>query len=156
MAKRKKQKGGEPSVAYVPVIYARNLTEAEFYKGLLTSNDIPAVIEDEGGESTGMPASVVGQGLPVLVPDEMLNEASQIIAEHEDTEEDEELDEYEEFDEEASEEFDEDTDEELDEELEDEDLEKEEETEDLDELNELDDDLDEDDDVEDLDPDEEA
>ncbi|MDD4888762.1 MAG: DUF2007 domain-containing protein [Phycisphaerae bacterium] len=144
MAKKKeKKKNGEPAKPqeFVPVIYARSATEAEFYKGLLTSNDIPAVIEEEAGEVIGMPSSIVGQGVPILVPDELLDEASEIIAEHGNNEEEEELDEYEDIDEESDdldEEFDDDD--ELDDEAEDED----------EELDDLDDDLD-DDDVDDLD-----
>lgn len=131
---RKKADSEQPDTSLVPVIYARNLTEAEFYKGLLTSNDIPAILEDASGEVIGLPESVVGRGVPVLVPNAMLDEASEIIAEHQDTEEDKALDEFEELEE--DEEFEDD-----DEEFEDDD---EEEDDDLDELDELDGDLDED------------
>ncbi len=149
MARKKSKDEAGQFEEFVPVIYARNLTEAEFYKGLLASNDIPAIIEDEAGEVIGMPTSVVGQGVAVLVPDEMLDEASEIIAEHDDTEEDAELDEYEDMEDEADDDLDEDLDEDLeDEEFEDEDLD--EDDEDLDEIDDdLDDDLEEADDEED-------
>jgi hypothetical protein len=136
--KKKKTKPGEAARDMVPVVYARNVTEAELYKQLLTTNDIPAVIEDDAGETIGMPASIVGQGVPILVPDEMLSEASEIIAEHEDTEEDEELDEYEDVEEEGDEDLDDDEELDEDEEVEEEGEEK------------FDDDLD-DDDMDDLD-----
>ena len=147
--KKKKKKSGEPAAArdMVPVVYARNATEAELYKQLLTSNDIPAVIEDDAGETTiGMPASIVGQGVPILVPDEMLSEASEIIAEHEDTAEDEELDEYEDIEDDADEDLDEDEELDEDEDIDEEDEEKFDEDlddDDMDDLDEVDEDEDE-------------
>jgi hypothetical protein len=60
-------------------MHARNLTEAEFFKGLLVSRDIPAIIGDEAGESIGFPSSIFGDGVPVLVPDQMLEEAKTAI-----------------------------------------------------------------------------
>ena len=64
---------------YVSLMNARNLTEAEFFKGLLVSRDIPAIIGDEAGESIGFPSSIFGDGVPVLVPDQMLEEAKKAL-----------------------------------------------------------------------------
>ena len=135
MAKRSKPSNGpEPFKGYVPAIYARNLVEAEFYKSLLVARDIPAIIEDAASESVGIPASIVGQGVPVLVPDVMLDEASEILAEHEDIQEDEELADYEETDEQYDD-FDDDEDFEGDDldDFDEDDLDDEDEDEDLDE-----------------------
>lgn len=151
MARQKKNgNGGKADRQLVPVIYARTITEAEYYKGLLTSNDIPATIEEEA--EPGEPAGPAGRGVPVLVPDQLLDEASEILAEHEEAEEDEELNEYEDLDGED----------ELDEDLEDEELDDDDDLDDDDEdldddeddLDDYDDDLDEDvDDVDDLEDD---
>lgn len=122
MSAKKKDDDSQGSRGYVPVIYARNITEAEFYKGLLETNDIPAIIEDAASEVLGIPESIVGKGVPVLVPDGMLDEASEILAEHGDSQEEEALDDYEEMDEEFEDDAEEVDDEELDEDFDDDDL----------------------------------
>ncbi len=139
---------------FVAVIYARNLTEAEFYKGLLDSNDIPAIIEDAASEVIGMPESIVGKGVPVLVPDEMLDEASEVLAEHGETEEDDQLEEFEDNDQFEGEEI-EDVDDEIDEFDDDDDLDDDldDDIDELDEFEDDDDDIFDDDDDEDEDRD---
>jgi hypothetical protein len=62
---------------FVPLLFARNLAEAEFYKSLLEEHDIPVLIEDENTESMGLPDP--GRGVPVLVPDEQLVAAEDIL-----------------------------------------------------------------------------
>ncbi|MFQ6048582.1 MAG: putative signal transducing protein, partial [Phycisphaerae bacterium] len=74
---------------FVPVMFARNLTEAAFYRSLLEQRDIPTAVESEQGEADGAEAMVTG--VPILVPDEMLDEASQIVAEGGDQDLDDDL-----------------------------------------------------------------
>ncbi|MCG3179641.1 MAG: hypothetical protein BIFFINMI_01982 [Phycisphaerae bacterium] len=86
----KEQKPGGQAHQYVRVHMARNLIEAEFLKGLLLSNDIPVLIEDEASETVGIPGSLFGKGVPILAPDTQAEEARQIIADHEESRDDEE------------------------------------------------------------------
>lgn len=90
---------------FVPAVYVKTIEQAEEYRELLNDHDIPAMVgEEEGGRRRG-----VSRGLPVLVPEVLLDEASEIIAEYEEEaqldEEDEELDEDEDEEEEEDEEF---------------------------------------------------
>ena len=71
---------------FVPVLFARNLIEAEFYQTLLAEHEIPVLIEDENTESFGLPD--IGRGVPVLVPDEQLAEAEDILEQREDSDDD--------------------------------------------------------------------
>ena len=87
---------------FVPAVFARNRAEAEKYREILEDHDIPV----ELGERENSPASGQArvQGLPVMVPDPLLEEASEIIAELEDDEafvDDDEYDDDEEDDEEV-------------------------------------------------------
>lgn len=99
----------------VPALYARSLDEAEEFQQLLEDHGIEAVVgsEDESSEAAGR----MGRGVPVLVPDALLDEASEIIADHDDTDEfeddDEILDDDEDDEEEEFEELDEEPDEEV-------------------------------------------
>lgn len=95
MSKRPKHEGDFHD--FVPLLFARNLGEAEFYKSLLEDHDIPVLIEDENTESIGLPDS--NRGVPVMVPDEMLAEAEGILEQRERLE-----DEFEDFDEEEDDE----------------------------------------------------
>ena len=74
--------GGSQGHQYVRVHAARNLIEAEFLQGLLVSNGIAAILEDGASESVGMPASLFGRGVPILVPDVQVDEARRLIADH--------------------------------------------------------------------------
>ena len=95
---------------FVPAVVAKSAEEAERYRELLSDHDIPAVAATddeldaelesrhliaEHGDLTG--------GVTVLVPEVLLEEASQIIADAENDDEfqvdDDELDEYDEGDE---------------------------------------------------------
>jgi hypothetical protein len=98
---KKSDSDGSSFHDFVPLLFARNLAEAEFYKSLLEEHDIPVLIEDENTESMGLPDP--GRGVPVLVPDEQLVAAEDILeqrggfsedadlAEFEDDEEEDEL-----------------------------------------------------------------
>ena len=70
---------------YVPVLNARDVLEAEFYKTLLEANDIPAIVQDENSEAMGMPMSIMSQGVPVLVPREFKEQAGQLIIDQKQT-----------------------------------------------------------------------
>lgn len=87
----------EEQSGYVPAVVARNLEEAEAYQELLTDNEIPAVI-GEIDESQKPRKRGMTRGVPVLVPESLLDEASEIIAQAE--EEEEELGEEDEFEDE--------------------------------------------------------
>ena len=63
---------------FVPVVFAKNLTHAEQVKMLLEENEIPTVVEDTGLIETGIP--VLARGIPVLVPEWLLNDASGLVA----------------------------------------------------------------------------
>jgi hypothetical protein len=92
---------------YVPAVFARSDEEAEEFCELLNDHDIPAMIGTEIEESPPAGKQAMTRGVPVMVPDSMLDEASEIIADREDDEEfliDEEGEELEE-DEEEEEEF---------------------------------------------------
>jgi len=76
---------------FVPAFFARDLDEAEEYCDLLSDHDIPA----RAGADSGLPDSeeaeqqLAGQrgmthGVPVLVPESLLDEASEVIADRED------------------------------------------------------------------------
>ena len=75
---------------YVPAFFARDLEEAEEYCELLSDHDIPAragVDEELGqGDSEQRVAGRRGMthGVPVLVPETLLDEASEVIADRED------------------------------------------------------------------------
>ncbi len=82
--------GAEEYSDFVPAVFARNVDEAEEYRELLNDHDIPAMVgnldDDENTPRRGMT-----RGVPVLVPEVLLDEASEIIAELE--EEEDEFDE---------------------------------------------------------------
>ena len=99
----------DASEEFVPAVFARSPEQAEMYCELLNDHDIPALVGDaEDAEDT--PRSQRGRsmarGVPVLVPEALLDEAGEVIAEREDAEEEFELGD-EELDEEDDDEFDE-------------------------------------------------
>ena len=70
---------------YVPVVFAHSKEEAEAYGELLNDHDVPAIIGDENdfevsGEGKSTRLKGMTHGVPVLVPEAMLDEAGQIIA----------------------------------------------------------------------------
>lgn len=105
----------EPSEDFVPAVFARSMEQAEMFCELLNDHDIPATVgELSGDEEAGVTRGgrSMAHGVPVLVPEALLDEAGEVIAEREDAEgqfdlgaeeledEDEEDDEFEELEEE--------------------------------------------------------
>ena len=82
MAKKKKNEyQGDDPKEYVLAVLANDHDEAVYYRDLLNDRDIPAVI---GPPATGQDDDEpVGEGVPVLVPEAYLDEASELIAEGE-------------------------------------------------------------------------
>ena len=92
--RRRKDEPGEPEnpnqrpreseyTELVLVVHANNLAEAELYRAELEAHGIPAVLEQSGAGVAGIPD--VGAGVPVLVPEELADEAAEFIAEIETT-----------------------------------------------------------------------
>jgi hypothetical protein len=77
---------------FVPAVFARSLGEAEAYRELLTDHEIAARVGTdeavEPAEADGEPPVAerrrMTHGVPVLVPESLLDEASEIIADRED------------------------------------------------------------------------
>ena len=67
----------------LPVMFAANRAEAEFYETLLTDAGIQVVIDSEIEDKNGR----VGKGIAVLVPAEQLDAASDIITAREEIDE---------------------------------------------------------------------
>ena len=71
---------------FVPTFLARSTEEAEGYRQLLDDHDIPAIVgTDEDLDEKGSPLEAARRpgmthGVPVLVPDVLLDEASEVIA----------------------------------------------------------------------------
>ena len=83
---------------FVPVVFANGRMQAHAYKTLLETQNIPALVEEQQPESLAAPAS---QAVAVLVPDEMLEQASEIIdqkSRDEDDQEDQDQDDQQEQD----------------------------------------------------------
>jgi len=100
----------------VPAVFVRSPAEAERFRQLLDDHDIPAVVatdneiaESEDSESRLGRLTGTTQGTAVLVPAVLLDDASQVIADFEDTERfqaaADELDEYEKDEEDEEDEF---------------------------------------------------
>jgi len=95
------------SEEFVSAVVARSPEEAQRYRDLLEDHGIPALIEAENegaGAEPPVPRSL-RQGIPVLVPEALLDEASEVIADREN------LDEFELAEEEDQEDEEEDDDE---------------------------------------------
>lgn len=84
---------GEEYTDFVPVVFARSPEEAQRYQELLSDHDIPAMIGgDKDSDSDAAPCANpcsggMSRGVPVMVPDVLLDEASEIIADREDVDE---------------------------------------------------------------------
>ena len=77
---------------FVPAVFARSVDEAEDFRALLDDHDIPAVIasDDELSDDevpSAVRARATSRGVAVMVPEVLLDEASEIIADREDDEE---------------------------------------------------------------------
>ena len=73
---------GPESSGLVPVIFAANRAEAEFYQTLLADADIRAAIDTDADQQSGRP----GKGVAVLVPAELLDDATDVITVREEME----------------------------------------------------------------------
>jgi hypothetical protein len=75
---------------YVPAFVARSREEAQRYCDLLDDHDIPACVGDpealEDAEEIAAPGRLT-RGVAVMVPEALLDEASEVIADREDAEE---------------------------------------------------------------------
>jgi len=76
---------------YVPVLFARNMEEAEEYCELLSDHDITArvgvdeeLLEEADPDQRAASRRGMTHGVPVLVPESLLDEASEVIADRED------------------------------------------------------------------------
>jgi hypothetical protein len=69
---------------FVPAVVARSLEEAQAFRELLEEHEIPALVTPQGPDETEESAGLSGRGVAVLVPEELLDEASEILAEQED------------------------------------------------------------------------
>jgi len=67
--------------SFTRVVLARSWKEAESYVELLRDHDIPAGIDTSDGDDCGPM-----DGVPVLVPEDMMDEATEIVADREDLE----------------------------------------------------------------------
>jgi len=79
---------------YVPAVYARDWSQAEFLRSLLAEHDVAAVLPETHDD--GDAAEV-----PILVPEECLEEAQEILEDYTGQDEAEDLDEddYDDYDE---------------------------------------------------------
>jgi len=79
---------------YVPAFFARNIAEAEEYCQLLGDHEIPAragldeeLLADADPDHRAASRRGMTHGVPVLVPESLLDEASEVIADREDLDE---------------------------------------------------------------------
>jgi len=91
---------------YIPIVFAHNLAEAEFYKVLLEDHDISAIVKESEDDFDEYPES--GQGVSVLVPSEQVEEAELVLEqrneiddgfEEDNEEQDDQDDDYQDFEE---------------------------------------------------------
>ncbi len=75
MAKRsqKAQKSQPELQEFVVVSFAKDLEQARDYETLLKTNDIPAIIKEQGEQS------INAKGIAVMVPEQFLDEAHVVI-----------------------------------------------------------------------------
>lgn len=84
---------GDEYTDFVPAVFARAIAEAELYRELLNDHDIPALIgtdeelDEDDLASRQARSREMTHGVPVLVPEALLDEASEIIADREDLDE---------------------------------------------------------------------
>ncbi len=60
----------------IPVVYGRDLTEANYYKSLLENHEIPVIVMEEAVLDD---SDEEESGIPVLVPEDHLAEAQDIL-----------------------------------------------------------------------------
>ena len=93
--------GDEPTDEYVPAVYAESLEEAQWYQQLLADHGVPAEVDEDYDSPVLSGAGGVRRRVAVLVPEAMLAESREFIAELDDikvfVEEDEDLDDEDDF-----------------------------------------------------------
>ena len=83
----------EEHTGFVPVVVAHSADEAEQYCELLGDHDIPAMVGDDkletdaDNETRPNPGPRISRGVSVMVPEALLDEASEVIADREDLDE---------------------------------------------------------------------
>lgn len=65
---------------YAPAVYGQSHEEAEKYRQLLEDHDVPAVIDEDYEPTAARATGTVQEGVPVLVPESLLEEAKGYIA----------------------------------------------------------------------------
>jgi len=85
---RQEQRSSGEYGGFVPVVFARSIERSEHYQQLLIDHDIPAIIGSDGDLADEQACGLyrrggMTQGVPVLVPEVLLDEASEIIADRE-------------------------------------------------------------------------
>lgn len=75
---------GDVQDKLVPAVFARSLAEAEVYRQLLEDHDIPASVAGDDVEHLGEGVPEMTHGVPIMVPEPMLDEAGEVIADRED------------------------------------------------------------------------
>jgi hypothetical protein len=77
MSSRKRSSSSRTALkSLVTIAYAEDADLAKQYKQLLIDNDIPAAIRVRGAEDSSI------KGVPVMVPEDLIDEAHLIIEEH--------------------------------------------------------------------------
>jgi hypothetical protein len=70
-----------PHTEFVPVVFAADLEEAQAYRAMLEAYNIPVLLDSErGGDRI---YSTFSKAVPVLVPDHLHDQASNLVAEAE-------------------------------------------------------------------------
>jgi hypothetical protein len=87
---------------FVPAAFASDLVEADRFRSVLEGHGVLTVFESENGDVAGIPG--LSRGVPVLVPGDLLDEATTILGARRRRESEEEFEEDEEFEEEFEEE----------------------------------------------------
>ncbi|MHC4981881.1 MAG: hypothetical protein ACYTF6_01775, partial [Planctomycetota bacterium] len=87
--KGKPKKPDDEHEGFVPAVFARDADEAESYTELLNDHDIPAIcgsaeaLDEEDSLTKTAGRRGMTRGVPILVPEELLDEASEVIADRE-------------------------------------------------------------------------
>ena len=76
---------GDEEEQFVPAVYARSEEDAEKYCALLEDHDIPVMLGGQKNEDEAEASASITRSVPILVPEAFLDEASEIIADSEDT-----------------------------------------------------------------------
>jgi len=89
VGKGKSGKPGDKHSDFVAAVFARDAKEAQSYRELLSDHEIPAIcgldaaLEEDDESKTKARRTSMTHGVPVLVPEDLLDEASEVIADRE-------------------------------------------------------------------------